>query len=247
MVVDVITMFPEAFEGPASVSILQRAQERGLLVLRLHDLRQYATDRHRSTDDYPYGGGPGMVMRPEPLFRAIRALRDLGPGMARVVILTPSGERFTQRVAESLSSAERLILVCGRYEGFDERVFALADMRLSIGDYVLTGGEVPALVVIEATVRLIPGVLGDKESAADESFADGLLEYPQFTRPARFEGIAVPDVLLSGNHADIAAYRRREAILRTAQTRPDLLSGALLTPEEQALASAAQEGSHTGE
>ncbi|HET6497658.1 MAG TPA: tRNA (guanosine(37)-N1)-methyltransferase TrmD [Coriobacteriia bacterium] len=247
MIIDVITLFPEAFEGPASVSIIQRARERGLLELRIHDLRHYATGRHRTTDDYPYGGGAGMVMRPEPLFRAVRAVRDLGPGEPRVVFLTPSGERFTQPLAQSLSLVERLILVCGRYEGFDERVFALADMRVSIGDYILTGGEVPALVVIEATVRLMPGVLGHEESAADESFAEGLLEYPQFTRPASFEGMAVPDVLLSGNHAKIAAFRRREAIVRTARVRPDLLTEAVLTPEEHALARAEQEGSHQGE
>lgn len=247
MVVDIITIFPEVFEGPASVSIIRRARERGLLDLRVHDLRQYATDRHRTTDDYPYGGGPGMVMSPEPLFRAVRAVRELGPGEPTVIFLTPSGERFTQRVATTLSTADRLILVCGRYEGFDERVFTLADLCLSIGDYVLTGGEVPALVVMEATVRLLPDVLGDDESSADESFAEGLLEYPQFTRPACFEGMAVPDVLLSGNHAEIAAYRRREAVLRTASVRPDLLTDAVLTAEEQALAHAVREGSHTGE
>lgn len=247
MIVDVITIFPEAFEGPASISIVKRARERGLFDVRVHDLRDYTTDRHRSTDDYPYGGGPGMVMRPEPIFRAVREVRELGPGDPKVVFLTPGGARFTQRVAETLSTVERLILVCGRYEGFDERVFSLADMRLSIGDYVLAGGEVPALVIIEATVRLLPGVLGDEESASDESFTQGLLEYPQFTRPAEYEGMAVPEVLLSGNHAEIAAYRRREAICRTALVRPDLLKDADLTVEEESLARDAQEGSDTGE
>jgi len=235
VIVDVITIFPQMFEGPMSASIVGLARERGLLELRVHDLRDYTTDRHRTTDDYPYGGGPGMVMRPEPLFAAIRAIQAEGPCTGTVVFLTPSGERFTQRTAVTLSTHERLILVCGRYEGFDERTFSLADMRLSIGDYVLTGGELPAMVVTDAVARLVPGVLGHAESAADESFSEGLLEYPQYTRPATFEGMSVPAVLLSGDHARIAAYRRREAVIRTAQVRPDLLAQACLSPEEQAL------------
>jgi tRNA (guanine37-N1)-methyltransferase len=244
VIVDVITIFPTMFEGPMSTSMVGLARERGLLELRVHDLREYTEDRHRSTDDSPYGGGPGMVMRPEPLFRAVRAVQDLGPGTATVIFLTPGGGSFTQQVARKLSVVDRLILVCGRYEGFDERTFALADLRLSIGDYVLTGGELPAMVVIDAVVRLVPGVLGHEESAAEESFSEGLLEYPQYTRPAVFEDMPVPDVLLSGDHARIAAFRRREAVLRTARTRPDLLNGARLSDEERDLVSDVLEGSH---
>jgi tRNA (guanine37-N1)-methyltransferase len=243
MIVDVITIFPGMFEGPMSCSMVGLARERGLLELRLHDLRDYTEDRHRSTDDCPYGGGPGMVMRPEPLFRAVRAVQDLGPGEATVVFLTPGGERFTQRTALDLSPADRIVFVCGRYEGFDERVFALADLRLSIGDYVLTGGELPAMVVIDALTRLIPGVLGHEESTSDESFSEGLLEYPQYTRPATFENMSVPEVLLSGNHARIAEYRRRQSVIRTARIRPDLLNETHLSEEERALARAVLEGS----
>jgi tRNA (guanine37-N1)-methyltransferase len=244
VIVDVITIFPTMFEGPMSTSMVGLARERGLLDLRVHDLREYTEDRHRSTDDSPYGGGPGMVMRPEPLFRAVRAVQDLGPGTATVIFLTPGGESFAQQAARDLSAKDRLILVCGRYEGFDERTFALADLRLSIGDYVLTGGELPAMVVIDAVVRLVPGVLGHEESAAEESFSEGLLEYPQYTRPAVFEDMPVPDVLLSGDHARIAAFRRREAVLRTARTRPDLLHGARLSSEERDLVRDMLEGSH---
>jgi tRNA (guanine37-N1)-methyltransferase len=244
VIVDVITIFPTMFEGPMSASMVGLARERELLELRVHDLREYTEDRHRSTDDSPYGGGPGMVMRPEPLFRAVRAVQDLGPGTATVTFLTPGGEPFTQQAARDLSVIDRLILVCGRYEGFDERTFSLADLRLSIGDYVLTGGELPAMVVIDAVVRLVPGVLGHEESAAEESFSEGLLEYPQYTRPAVFEDMPVPDILLSGDHARIAAFRRREAVLRTARTRPDLLNGAWLSDEERDLVSDVLEGSH---
>ncbi|MFU8890248.1 MAG: tRNA (guanosine(37)-N1)-methyltransferase TrmD [Anaerosomatales bacterium] len=244
MIVDVITIFPDMLEEPMSASMVGLARERGILELRVHDLREFTEDRHRSTDDYPYGGGPGMVMRPEPLFRAVRAVQDLGPGTALVVFLTPGGERFTQQAAHELSAAERIIFVCGRYEGFDERVFELADLRLSIGDYVLTGGELPAMVVIDAVTRLLPGVLGHEESTADESFSEGLLEYPQYTRPATFENMSVPEVLLSGNHARIAEYRRRQALVRTALTRPDLLDHADLSDEERALVDDVLEGSH---
>ncbi|MBE0416483.1 MAG: tRNA (guanosine(37)-N1)-methyltransferase TrmD [Coriobacteriia bacterium] len=243
MIVDVITIFPGMFDGPMSASMVGLARERGLLELRVHDLRDYTEDRHRSTDDYPYGGGPGMVMRPEPLFRAIRAVQAHGPGKATVVFLTPGGERFTQPTARRLSSEDRLLLVCGHYEGFDERVFTCADLRLSIGDYVLTGGELPAMVVIDAVARLIPGVLGHEESAADESFSEGLLEYPQYTRPATFENLNVPEVLLSGNHARIAEYRRRQSVIRTARMRPELLNDAHLSDEERALVEEVLEGS----
>ena len=240
MVVDVITIFPEMFEGPMSVSIIGSARERGLLELRTHDPRDHTCDRHRTTDDYPYGGGPGMVMKPEPLVAAINAARTAGPGSAPVAILTPSGRPFDQQQAHELSGLDRLILVCGRYEGIDERVFAYADMTISIGDYVLTGGELPAMVVIDAVTRLLPGVLGDEASSADESFTDGLLEYPQYTRPAEYEGMSVPNVLLSGHHAAIAAYRRAEAIRKTAQVRPDLLVTANLTDHERRLADEAR-------
>ncbi|MDY0087870.1 MAG: tRNA (guanosine(37)-N1)-methyltransferase TrmD [Coriobacteriia bacterium] len=243
MIVDVITIFPSMFDAPMSTSMVGLARERGLLELRVHDLRDYTEDRHRTTDDYPYGGGPGMVMRPEPLFRAVRSVQALGPGPATVAILTPGGKPLTQSVVGELSKIERLILVCGRYEGVDERVFALADMRLSIGDYVLTGGELPAMVVIDAVVRLVPGVLGHEDSASDESFSEGLLEYPQYTRPACFEDDCVPEVLLSGDHARIAAYRRREAVVRTALLRPDLLPSADLTDDERAIADSVLEGS----
>ncbi len=236
MIVDVITIFPEMFSGTMSTSIVGSARERGLLELRLHDLRDHTSDRHRTTDDYPYGGGPGMVMKPEPLVDAIRAVRDLEPDEAPVAVLTPSGRTFDQEFARSLGSLDRLILVCGRYEGIDERVFAHADMTISIGDYVLTGGELPAMVVIDAVARLLPGVLGDEASSEDESFSEGLLEYPQYTRPAIYDGISVPDVLLSGNHAAIAAYRREEAIRKTARVRPDLIESARLTDDERRLA-----------
>lgn len=243
MIVDVVTIFPDMFEGPMSASMVGLARERELLTLRVHDLRDYTEDKHRTTDDYPYGGGPGMVMRPEPVFRAVRSVQELGPEPATTIFLSPGGKRFEQSVAHRLSSEERLLFVCGRYEGFDERAFTLADMTLSVGDYVLTGGELPAMVVIDAVTRLIPGVLGHTESAADESFSEGLLEYPQYTRPAVFENLAVPEVLLSGDHARIAAYRRTESVLRTARIRPDLLAGADLSEEERALVDEALEGS----
>jgi len=240
VIVDVITIFPEMFAGPMSTSIVGSARERGLLELRLHDLRDYTSDRHRTTDDYPYGGGPGMVMKPEPLVAAIQSARDLEPDGAPVAILTPSGRPFDQAQARTLGALDRLILVCGRYEGIDERVFAHADMTISIGDYVLTGGELPAMVVIDAVARLLPGVLGDEDSSEDESFSVGLLEYPQYTRPATYDGVSVPDVLLSGNHAAIAAYRRNEAIRKTAQVRPDLIESVRLTDDECRLADEAR-------
>lgn len=233
MIIDVITIFPEMFDGPMSASIVGAAREKGLLELRVHDLRAWTHDRHRTVDDYPYGGGPGMVMKPEPLFAAIETVAASSDPPPHVVVFTPAGVRFDQRCARALANKERLILVCGRYEGIDERVMTLADLELSIGDYVLTGGELPAMVVIDAVVRLIPGVLGDDASSVEESFEHGLLEYPQYTRPALFRGLAVPDVLLSGDHARIAQWRRREALARTALRRPDLLAAADLTDEER--------------
>ena len=240
MVIDVITIFPEMFDGPMTTSIIGSARERGLLELRMHDLREHTLDRHRTTDDYPYGGGPGMVMKPEPLLSAIREAKAAGPGDALVAILTPRGRPLDQAQAQELSAVDRLVLVCGRYEGIDERVFAAADMTISIGDYVLTGGELLAMVVIDAITRLLPGVLGDDASSVEESFTGGLLEYPQYTRPSTYEGMTVPDVLLSGNHAAIAAYRRTEAIRTTARMRPDLLEAAPLSDDERRLADEAR-------
>ena len=234
MIFDVITIFPDMFEAPMSASIVGLARERGLIEFRTHDLRDYTHDKHRTTDDYPYGGGPGLVMKPEPIFEALEAVQELEDDPGLVVIFTPAGTTFTQPLAEELANHERLIMICGRYEGFDERVASLADLELSIGDYVLTGGELPAMIVADAISRHVPGVLGDDESAADESFSEGLLEYPQYTRPAEYRGVSVPDVLRSGDHARIAAWRRAQAIAKTARVRPDLLGKALLTAEELA-------------
>lgn len=233
MIADVITIFPRMFEGPMSASIVGLAQERGLLEVRCHDLRDYTHDRHRTTDDAPYGGGPGMVMKAEPLFEALDDVQALEDDPGYVVFLTPSGVPFTQELAVSFAAKERLVFVCGRYEGFDERAVALADMELSIGDYVLTGGELPAMVVIDAVSRQIPGVLGDDESSVDESFADGLLEYPQYTRPRELRGMHVPEVLLGGDHARIARWRREQALRKTARVRPELLEGMSLSDGER--------------
>ncbi len=233
MRIDIVTLFPRMIEGPISESILGRALERGLVEIRAVNLRDYAAGKHRVTDDYPFGGGGGMVLKPEPLFAAVEALRTDG---ARVALLDPRGRRFTQAIARELARLPHLILLAGRYEGVDERVSAaLVDDELSIGDYVLTGGELPALVVTDAVVRLIPGVLGDAEAPGKDSFASGLLEGPQYTRPEEFRGMRVPEVLLSGDHAKIARWRRVQAIWRTWQRRPDLLEAAELTPAEQKL------------
>jgi tRNA (guanine37-N1)-methyltransferase len=229
MIVDVVTIFPGMFEGPLSASIVGLARERGLLEVRTHDLRDWTHDRHRTTDDAPYGGGPGMVMKPEPLFDALDAVQDLEDEPGYVVFFTPAGAPFTQQLATELAVKERLVMVCGRYEGFDERALGRADLELSIGDYVLTGGELPAMVVIDAVARLVPGVLGDDESSVDESFADGLLEYPQYTRPAEYRGVSVPAVLLSGDHGAIARWRHEQSLRKTARTRPDLLAGKMLS------------------
>jgi len=239
--VDVITIFPEMFDGPMSSSILGSARERGLLDLHVHDLRRWTHDRHRTTDDAPYGGGPGMVMKPEPIFEAVEAVRamDADPGL--VGFLTPSGLPFTQRFAQRLAKTARIVLVCGRYEGFDERVLSLADFQISIGDYVLTGGELAAMVVVDAVARLVPGVLGDEESSVDETFSDSLLEYPHYTRPAVYRGLEVPEVLRSGDHAAIARWRREQSVRKTARVRPDLLGNADLDAEESQIASAEQQ------
>ena len=221
MKIDVLTLFPGMFPGPLDESIIKRACESGRLRLGIHDLRDYAHDRHRKVDDRPFGGGPGMLMKPEPLFEAVEALRG---HTARVILTSPAGRPFRQEIARELAGEEHLLLVCGSYEGFDERVReSLADDELSIGDYVLTNGALPAMVLIDAVTRLLPGVLGDDESALDESFSERLLEYPQYTRPAEFRGMSVPEVLLSGDHAAIEQWRREQSRDRTAQRRPDLL------------------------
>src|SRR5712691_10856875 len=221
MKIDVLTLFPGMFVGPLDESIIKRARESGLLDLAIHNLRDYAHDRHKTVDDRPFGGGPGMLLKPEPIFEVIEKLAQ---DATRVILLSPAGRTFNQPIARELAEAKHLLLVSGHYEGFDERVREqLADDELSIGDYVLTNGALPAMVIIDAMTRLLPGVLGDEESAQEESFSHGLLEYPQYTRPADFRGMKVPDVLLSGDHAEIARWRGEQARLRTSERRPDLL------------------------
>ncbi len=233
---DVLTIFPGIFSGPLEESILRRAREAGLLDVRVHDIRHWATDRHRKVDDYPFGGGPGMVMKPEPLFAAVEAIQPLVEPPATVVLLTPQGRRLDRALASELAELPRLLLICGRYEGVDERVREhLVELEVSVGDVVLSGGELPALLLIDAVTRRIPGVLGGGEgSLEEESFEDGLLEYPQYTRPAEFRDWEAPPVLLSGHHAEIERWRRRQRLLRTRQRRPDLLPDARLSDEERA-------------
>jgi tRNA (guanine37-N1)-methyltransferase len=222
------------FKGPLEESILRRAQENSLVEIRVHDLRGWTHDRHRQVDDAPYGGGAGMVLKPEPVFEAVDTLRRAQ--QTRVVVLSPQGLPFSQQVAEELARNDHLILVCGHYEGFDDRIpQGLHALELSIGDYVLTGGELPALVILDAVVRLLPGVLGDAESIQVDSFATGLLEHPQFTRPPMYRGMAVPPILLSGDHGAIARWRRKEAIRRTQERRPDLLARAVLDDLDRSL------------
>jgi len=219
--IDVLTLFPAMFVGPLDESIIMRARKAGLLDLKIHQLRDWTQDRHKTVDDRPFGGGPGMLMKPEPLFAAVENIRRES---TKVILLTPSGRKFSQAIARELADQKDLLFVTGHYEGFDERVREnLADDELSIGDYVLTNGALPAMVVVDAITRLLPGVLGDDESSRDESFSQGLLEYPQYTRPAEFRGMKVPDVLMSGNHAEIEKWRREQARLRTEAVRPDLL------------------------
>ena len=221
MKIDVLTLFPAMFAGPLDESIIMRARKKGLLDLKIHQLRDWTHDRHKTVDDKPFGGGPGMLMKPEPLFEAVESLKREG---AKVILLSPSGRKFSQSIACELAQEKDLLLVTGHYEGFDERVReGLADDELSIGDYVLTNGALPAMVVIDAVTRLLPGVLGDDDSSRDESFSQGLLEYPQYTRPAEFRGMKVPEVLLNGNHAEIGKWRCAQAKLRTQEQRPDLL------------------------
>ena len=231
---DILTLFPGMFAGPLDESIMKRARDAGTIEVQLHDLREWATDRHRTVDDYPFGGGAGMVMKPEPLFAAVEAIQPLAEPAAQVVLLTPQGRRLDRALVAELAAQPRLLLVCGRYEGVDERVREhLADIEVSVGDVVLSGGELPAMLVIDAVSRLVPGVLGSEGSLAEESFEGGLLEYPQYTRPAEFRGWRVPDVLVSGNHGEVDRWRRQQRLLRTRARRPDLLAEAELTPQER--------------
>ncbi|WP_417147675.1 tRNA (guanosine(37)-N1)-methyltransferase TrmD [Paratractidigestivibacter faecalis] len=238
---ETLSVFPEVFAPYLDASIMGRAQRAGILDFAAHDLRDWTHDRHRTVDDAPFGGGQGMLMKPAPIFEAVEALSAEGP-RPHVVFFSPCGRRYDQFCAEALSHEERVLLVCGRYEGMDERAYELADDVFSLGDYVLTGGELAAMVVIDSVVRLLPGALGDAMSAKDESFSDGLLEYAQYTRPASYRGMDVPEVLLGGDHAKVDAWRRRSAVERTARWRPDLIEGADLTPDELALARAVMEG-----
>lgn len=229
MRIDIVTLFPEICRAPLSESIMRRAQEKGIIELRIHNLRDWASDKHHTVDDAPFGGGQGMVMKPEPIFAAVEDLRQqasrIHPRKTKVILMSPAGRRFDQRMAQQLSQESHLIIVCGHYEGVDHRVIDhLIDLEISIGDYVLTNGAIAAVALVDAVARLLPGTLGHEQSAADDSFSGGLLEAPQYTRPAQFRGWKVPEVLLSGNHAEIAKWRKEQAIKRTLQNRPDLLS-----------------------
>ena len=244
MDVHVLTLFPAMLEGPFRESIVGRAVENGVVRIRIHNIRDYAHDRHRTTDDYPYGGGGGMVMKPEPLFEAVEAVRSLiaeeggreRAEEAHVVLMTPQGEVLSQAVVEELASKSDLVLICGHYEGVDERVVEhVVDREISIGDYVLSGGEIPAMAVVDAVVRLLPGAVGDGQSIEDDSHSTGLIQFPQYTRPAEFRGLQAPPVLLSGNHEEVRRWRRRQSLRRTRQRRPDLLERAELSAEDRAL------------
>ena len=241
MTFDILTLFPGMFSGPLSESIVGRAAAGGLIEIGLHNIRDFAVDRHRTVDDAPYGGGAGMVMKVEPLAACIEQVKAKRPE-ASVLLTSPRGLPFSQELARKLAEAPGLIIICGRYEGIDERVTELfVDQEVSLGDFVLTGGELAAMAIVDAVARLLPGVLGSDASAHDESFTDGLLEYPQYTRPPEFRGLAVPDVLLSGNHAEVALWRRRQALLRTLAVRPELLDGVELTESERELLARARE------
>ena len=220
---DIITIFPEMFESPFSESVLKRAQDQGLLKINLHDLRDYTLNKHRKVDDHPFGGGVGLVMNVDPIVRAIEAVKEIRPS-ARSILLSPGGKSFNQKMAWELSREENLIFVCGRYEGVDERVLSFVDDAISIGDYVMAGGEIPAMVLVEAVSRLVPDVVGDEGSILEESFEDNRLEYPQYTKPREFRGLKVPDVLLSGHHKKIQDWQLKEALKKTAEMRPDLLN-----------------------
>ena len=234
MIFEILTTFPGMIEAVAGESIIRRARQRGLIEVATVNLRDFTSDKHKTTDDSPFGGGPGMVMKPEPVFDAVEASLSRRPGKARVVLMTPQGECFDQAKAEQLARENHIIMICGRYEGFDERIRQhLVSDEISIGDYVLTGGELAAMVVVDAVARLVPGVLGDESSAESESFSSGLLECPQYTRPAQYRGYSVPEVLVSGNHKEIDKWRREQSLRRTMQRRPDLLESAPLTEEDR--------------
>jgi tRNA (guanine37-N1)-methyltransferase len=230
---DVFTLFPEIFPTYLKSSILQRASQRGLIDVRVHNIRTYTHDRHHTTDDVPYGGGGGMVLKPEPVFEAVESISSQGAGYP-IILLTPQGRVFNQSIALELSQHEKIALICGRYEGVDERIRGhLVTDEISIGDYVLTGGELPALILMDAVARLLPGVLGDPDGATDDSHASGLLEYPHYTRPPEYRGESVPEILLSGDHAKIAKWRREQSLLRTLERRPDLLEKADLSEDDR--------------
>ena len=222
MQIDILTLFPEMFDGVLSASMLGRAQANGLIDIRVHNIRDYTDNKHREADDYPFGGGAGLVMMAQPIYDCMDAV--LEGKTAHRILMTPRGRTLSQKIARELSEQDHLVLLCGHYEGVDERVMNIIDDEISVGDYVLTGGELPAMVLVDCVSRLIPGVLGSEESAADESFSDDLLEYPQYTRPASFRGMDVPEVLLNGHHAKIQAWRQEQARLKTALNRSDLLS-----------------------
>jgi tRNA (guanine37-N1)-methyltransferase len=233
---EVFSVLPQVFSPYLESSILMRARERGLLRVRIHNIRDFAHDKHHTTDDVPYGGGGGMVMKPEPVFEAVESILDWhqpAPPPCPIILLTPQGRVFTQATAKEWSQQQKIALICGRYEGLDERVRRLATDEISIGDYVLTGGELPALILIDAVARLLPGVLGDPEGAIDDSHAEGLLEYPQYTRPPEFRGERVPDILTSGDHARIEKWRRQQSLLRTLERRPDMIRRARLSAEDE--------------
>jgi tRNA (guanine37-N1)-methyltransferase len=233
---DIVTIFPRMIDAGLAEGVISRGIAKGLLDIGVHDLREFTTDRHRSVDDVPYGGGPGMVMKPEPLVRSCEAILETRGRADAVILLSPQGRRFDQREAVRLAGLAHIVLLCGRYEGMDERVRELvATEELSIGDYVVSGGELPALVIVDAVSRLVPGVVGDEQSVEEDSFSSGLLDYPHYTRPAEFAGRSVPGVLLSGHHADVRRWRRKAALSRTLQRRPDLLAGAALDDEDRAL------------
>jgi len=235
MRIDVMTIFPQMFNGLLDYSIVGRAREHGLVALKFHDIRAYTHDKHHVVDDYPFGGGPGMVLKPEPIFEAVEAvMKESDTANIPIILLSPQGRLFDQKVARELAGFEHFILICGRYEGIDERVARyLASDEVSVGDYVLSGGEVAAMVVIDCVVRLLPGAVGSEESIVEDSHMEGLLEYPQYTRPAEYRGWTVPTVLLSGNHGQIARWRRQQSLLRTAERRPDLLEKVSLSEEDK--------------
>lgn len=233
MNISILTLFPEMFDGPLTASMMKRASDSEIVTFNRVNYRNYATDRHRTVDDTPYGGGAGMVLKPEPIYKAVDDLIEQVGCRPYIILTTPQGETFNQRIAEDLAKKPELLFICGHYEGYDERIRNLADRELSIGDFVLTGGELATAVMIDAIVRLIPGVLGDEASAVHDSFSQELLDYPQYTKPPVFRGMEVPEVLLSGHHARIAAWRREQALLRTAERRPDIINEMKLTPKER--------------